>query len=70
MPIVRDRVTYTQLLHDIRTRQVEAVHRLQLEQKQLSDTLLLEYNDGSLKYAHVPSNEPRVNYAIEAHGIR
>ena len=43
------------------------MYRLQLEGKQLSSTLLLEYSDGTLKYATLPHDEPRVKYALEAH---
>ena len=68
MPVVRERVTFTEVLRDIRTDQVAAIHwwggsRPDVS-KIVSGECLIEYSDGTLKQSYLPVDEPRCAPAV------
>ncbi|CAG9461273.1 unnamed protein product [Pedinophyceae sp. YPF-701] len=72
LPIVRDNLSYGDLLRDIRTEKVQALHWLSSleDEPRVQGPCLVEYRDGSIKQAHVPSYDTRTMYAMETHGVR
>lgn len=71
LPVVRRKMTYSQLLRAVREEQVNEIHffttrgRLHLE-----GPCLVSLRDGSTAQAIVPADDARLAYAMETHNVR
>jgi cell division protease FtsH len=71
LPVVRRKLSYSQLLRAIREEQVDEIsfftHRGHLN---LEGPCLISFRDGTVAQAVFPPHDARLSYAMETHGVR
>lgn len=73
MPVVREKLSYNELLRDIRTNQVAEVSWFKdprLRGMEPEGPCLVIYRDGRVRQSVVPAIDTRIPYAMETHSVK